>query len=451
MHATTGRFAMPVRHYGFPDGFKFGASTAAYQIEGAWNADAKGLSIWDVFAHTPGNMENGDTGDVACDHYNRMPSDVALMKRLGLQAYRFSISWSRVLPEGRGRANDAGLDFYDRLVDRLLRAGIEPFVTLYHWDLPHALQENGRGWLNRDTASHFADYAALMVKRLGDRVQRWSTFNEPEVIIAGYTGRGLAPGYGQPALGYAAGHGLMLAHGRAMQAIRACRPNVESGIVLNFVPWYPADESAAAKAHARRRWTMSYGWYLDALMNARYPDVVHDHCEQNGYPFDVQPGDLALIAQKLDFLGINFYTRFIVDAQDRVVQPGPEKPVTLMGWEIYPQSFTDMLLQMNREYRDLPPIYITENGAALADPVRSRDILDVNRMRYLHDHIGAVAAAVRKGVDVRGYFVWSLMDNLEWSLGYGKTFGLVHVDRKTLRRRIKDSGKWYREVIRTNS
>jgi beta-glucosidase len=450
MSATkSARFPVPVVNYGFPQGFKFGASTAAYQIEGGWNADGKGKSIWDVFSHIPGNMHNNDTGDVACDHYNRMPQDVALMKRLGLDAYRFSASWSRVLPEGRGKVNEAGLDFYDRLVDRLLKAGIDPFITLYHWDLPHALQEKRWGWLNPDTGHHFADYSTLMVKRLGDRIKHWATFNEPEVIVAGYIGKGLAPGYDDPSLGYQAGHGLMVAHGRAIQAMRAARSGLQSGIVLNFVPIYPSDDTEEARAQARRRWTLSYGWFLDALLKGAYPNDLVDHCADKGFPFGVEPGQPALIAQKLDFLGINFYTRFMVNGKGESIPPAPGAPITQMGWEIYPKSFTDMLVEMHKEY-ELPPVYITENGAALDDIVRKSRVRDEHRMRYLHEHIAAVRAAAAAGVDVRGYFVWSLMDNLEWSLGYSKTFGLIHVDRQTMRRRLKDSGKWYREMIGVN-
>lgn len=444
------RFPVPVVDYQFPAGFKFGASTAAYQIEGGWNADGKGKSIWDVFSHVPGNMNNGDTGDVACDHYNRMPEDVKLMKQLGLGAYRFSASWSRVMPAGRGKVNEAGLDFYDRLVDRLLKAGITPFITLYHWDLPQALQENRWGWLNPDTGSYFADYATLMVKRLGDRIQHWATFNEPEVIVAGYIGKGLAPGYDDQSLGYQAGHGLMVAHGRAMQAMRAARPGLQQGIVLNFAPIYPSEDTDEARAQARKRWTMSYGWYLDALLKGAYPNEVFDLCEDKQFPFKVWHGEPALIAQKLDFLGINFYTRFMVNGKGDTVPPAKDAPITQMGWEIYPRSFTEMLVTMNNEY-ELPPVYITENGAALDDVVRKSAIRDEHRMRYLHEHILAVRAAVAAGVDVRGYFVWSLMDNLEWSLGYSKTFGLIHVDRDTMQRRMKDSARWYREAIRANT
>jgi beta-glucosidase len=432
---------------GLPKSFIFGASTAAYQIEGAWNQDGKGPSIWDHYFHESGVPAPGaDNGDVACDHYNRWPEDVRLMKKLNLDAYRFSLSWSRVLPDGRGRVNQAGMDFYDKLVDGLLAKGIDPFVTLYHWDLPMALQRNWRGWLHRDTGSAFADYAALMVKRLGDRVKHWSTFNEPEVIIAGYTGKSLAPAENDPENGFQAGHNLLLAHGQALQALRACRSDGQYGIVLNFVPIDPVDADPETALAASRRWQTAYSWYLDGILKAHYPDAVFDKCSQEGSQLYIRAGDMALISQAIDFLGINFYTRFIVDRIGQVVRTGDAQR-TQMDWEIHPASFDRMLIAMNEQY-ELPPIYITENGAALDDILKGKRVSDAQRIQYLHDHLGAVAKAVRKGVDVRGYFVWSLMDNLEWSLGFAKTFGLVHVNRQSMARTVKDSGWWYRDVIR---
>lgn len=442
------RYSAPVVNYNFPDGFIWGASTSAYQIEGAPAEDGKGRSNWDAFSHLPGKMHNGDTGDVACDHYHKWQSDVRLMKRLGLDAYRFSISWSRVLPHGRGRVNTRGLDFYDRLTDRLLAKGITPFATLYHWDLPESLQEFGRGWLSRDVLNYFADYAAVMVKRLGDRVKHWSTLNEPEVIVAGYTGTSLAPGYNDPSLKHHAGHNLMVAHGLAVRAMRAAVSDLQCGIVLNLVPIYPLDNSIESVVAARQRWSLNYGWYLDALLNGYYPNAVYDYCAANDHIFPVYAGDAALIAQKLDFLGINFYTRFVVDGEGKTHDtPGVER--TQMGWEIYPQSLTEMLVAMQDDY-NLPPIYITENGAALDDVFKSGHVADSHRINYLHSHLLALRKAVRAGVDVRGYFVWTLMDNLEWSLGFAKTFGLIHVNRKTLKRTVKDSGLWYRDVIAAN-
>jgi beta-glucosidase len=373
-----------------------------------------------------------------------MPKDVQLIKRLGLKAYRFSTAWPRVLPIGHGKVNEAGLDFYDRLVDNLLDAEIEPFLTLYHWDLPEALSVKG-GWLNRDTGAYFADYAALMVRRLGDRVRRWTTFNEPEVIVAGYIGTGLAPGANDQTLGAQVGHNLLVAHGQALQAIRAIDPALEAGIVLNLVPVEPLTPAAAPAA--QRRWDINYGWYLDALFKASYPDVVLDG-KGNG-PIAVKPGDMALIAQRMDFLGINYYLRLVVNEQGETC-PVPGAKKTQMDWEIYPRALGDMLVDLSQKYR-LPPIYITENGAALDDTVVAGRIHDADRIKYLHEHLQAIESAIAGGADVRGYFIWSLMDNLEWSLGFAKTFGIVHVHRKTLKRTIKDSGFWYRDVIRANT
>lgn len=435
------RWPVPAGRYKLKPRFVWGAATSAGQIEGAHDADGRGPSIWDEYFRLRPHL---DDGQVACDHYNRMEEDVRLMKKMGLKAYRFSISWSRVLPAGKGRVNEAGMAFYDRLVDTLLASGIEPYVTLYHWDLPLALEKSG-GWRDRDTCAHFADYAALMVKRLGDRVKHWTTFNEPEVIVAGYIGEGLAPGLNDKTTGAQVGHHLMVAHGMAVKAIRCIDRELKVGIVLNLVPCHAANE--AARDAAARRWDINYGWYLDALFAARYPEVVLEG-KGNG-ELAVAPGDMALISQRLDFVGINYYLRLVIDEQgEAVAVPGAD--VTQMGWEIHPRSLGDMLIDVNEKYR-LPAVYITENGAALDDTLKDGRVHDGGRIKYLHGHLKALARATRHGVDLRGYFVWSLMDNLEWSLGYGKTFGLVHVDRKTLDRTVKDSGRWYRDVIRANS
>lgn len=426
-----------------PKDFIFGASTAAYQIEGAWNQDGKGLSFWDIFSHVSGNMTGGDNGDVACDHYNRVAEDVSLMKQMSLDAYRFSISWSRVMPNGRGAVNPKGLDFYDRLVDALLEAGIDPYPTLYHWDLPQGIHELG-GWLNRDSAHYFADYAAVVARRLADRVKHFSTFNELEVIVAGYTGRGLAPGFDSPRLATPAGHNLLRAHGHGLQALRANAPGAACGIVLNFVPIDPADRKKATALAAQRRWRTSYGWFLDGILKRVYPPEIMEATAQG--LLSIHPEDMTVIGQKIDFLGINYYTRFVVDTRGDII-PVPGADTTLMGWEIRPRSLTDMLVDMKAEYPNLPPVYITENGAALTDELKDGRVQDAKRIAYLDQHLRALNLAVKRGVDVRGYFVWSLMDNLEWSLGYAKTFGLIHVDRTTLARTIKDSGHWYRRLI----
>lgn len=438
-----------VRDYNLPHGFVFGASTSAYQVEGAAFEGGRGQSIWEPFLRKP-HTPPYDLGDVTCDHYNRYREDVALMKAMGLDAYRFSISWPRVLPNGEGKVNETGLDFYDRLVDELLAAGIDPYVTLYHWDLPLALQKRYHGWFHRETAYAFADYSALMVKRLGDRVKKWATLNEPEVIIAGYISSGMAPGMNLPRSGHRVGHHLLLGHALGTQAMRAARSDIECGIVLNLVPIDPVDPNNEKQcAAARDRWTMSYAWYLDAMLNGHYPDIVHDALDRSDSGNPVKPLDMSLIAQKLDFLGINYYTRFLANEKGDIVET-PDVDRTQMGWEMVPDSFTKMLVDLNREY-EMPPVYITENGAALNDTVSRGRINDRGRIKYLDDHIGAVARAIKGGADVRGYFAWSLMDNLEWPLGFAKTFGLIHVDRTTLDRTVKDSGLWYAKVIAKNS
>lgn len=435
--AKAGR--LPVPTLKLPGDFVFGASTSAYQIEGAVDRAkyGRGPSIWEKYFDQRPHL---DRGDVACDHYNRMAADVRMIKRMGLDAYRFSISWPRILPDGFGKVNEQGLAFYDRLIDELLKHGIEPYLTLYHWDLPQALEDLG-GWQSREVAKYFADFAALAVQRWGHKVKHWCTFNEPEVIVAGYIGGGLAPGMENPALRVKVAHNLMYAHGLAIQAMRAIEPANRYGIVLNLVPVEPLNEGS--RVQARLHWQRNYAIYLDALLKGFYPDVVLDEAEATGAK--IQAGDMALICQKLDYLGINWYLRHVVDETGRVIDvPGAEK--TQMGWEICAPALTRMLVAMHGEYR-LPPIYITENGAALDDAVKSGRVRDEHRTRYIRDHIKAIEAAYLKGVNVRGYFAWSLMDNLEWSLGFSKTFGIVHVDRRTLKRTVKDSGLWYRDLI----
>ena len=431
----------------FPSDFAWGAATAAYQIEGAFNEGGRGESIWDRFSHTPGKVQNGDTGDVACDHYHRYREDIALMKQLGLKAYRFSVSWPRVLPNGRGAANRAGLDFYDRLVDQLLEANIQPFLTLYHWDLPQALQDKG-GWANRDTCGYFADYATLMSMRLADRVKYWTTFNEPGVVawIGNYTGEH-APGFTDMKLAMHVTHHLLVAHGLATQAIRTVAPEVNFGIVLDFAPPEPANDTEANRAAAETIWQRGSALFLDPLFRGHYPHGVQPFVEECEVP--VQPGDHALIQQPLDYLGVNFYRRIVFDEQGKEVRvPGAE--YTEMDWEVHAPAFKRLLLRLTNEYH-LPPIYITENGAAFADEVsRDGQVHDERRVNYLREHLGAVREAMSDGADIRGYFAWSLLDNFEWAKGYSKRFGIVYVDYPTQRRIIKDSGKWYAQVIAQN-
>jgi beta-glucosidase len=433
--------------YKFPNNFLWGAATASYQIEGAWNADGKGESIWDRFSHTPGKITNGDTGDVACDHYHRYQDDIALMRQLGLKAYRFSTAWTRVLPAGRGTVNAAGLDFYDRLVDRLLAANIEPFLTLYHWDLPQALQDLG-GWTNHDVGLDFADYAVLMVKRLSDRVRYWATFNEPGVVaFDGYLSGEHAPGEQDIVKARQVAHNLMVAHGLAVQAIRAANPNLQVGIVLNQWGADAADDNPASIANASRAWNSGETNFLHPIFRGHYHP---EHVEFAGETMPkIQSGDMALIAQKLDFLGINFYSRNLYDANGHVdTVPGSE--YTEMGWEVCAPALRRMLNKIKADY-NVPPIYITENGASFPDEVGPNGkIHDPRRLDYLRQHFIQTRLAMQDGVDVRGYFVWSLLDNFEWGHGYTKRFGIVRVDYNTQKRTIKDSGEWYSRVIAAN-
>jgi beta-glucosidase len=428
----------------FPDGFVWGAATAAYQIEGATDADGRGPSIWDRFAHTPGRVSNGETGDVACDHYHRYREDVALMAELGLDSYRFSIAWPRVLPEGTGRVNEAGLDFYDRLVDELLAHGISPHATLYHWDLPQALETAG-GWPARPTAEAFAEYAGVVAARLGDRVQHIATLNEPYVVAHhGYRIGSHAPGRQDPEAALAAAHHLLVAHGLAVQAIRAVAPHTAAGIVLNFHPAHAAsghmlDQEAATRAHDQVN-----RWFLDPVTGRGYPeDTVHTF----GWRRDeVLAGDMELIAAPLDFLGVNYYCRHIVRSPHLPqLPPRLQEEQTEMGWEVYPAGLTEVLEFVASRTDDVP-LYVTENGAAY--PVDGDPTRDPERVSFLHRHFEAARAALERGVPLRGYFVWSLLDNFEWHHGYAHRFGIVHVDFDTLERRVRDSGRFLAGVAR---
>jgi len=436
-----------MKTYKFPHNFIWGAASAAYQVEGAWNEDGRGESIWDRFSHTPGNVSNGDTGDIACDHYHRWEEDISLMRRLGLKAYRFSTAWSRVLPNGRGRINPKGLDFYDRLVDRLCAANIEPLLTLYHWDLPQALQDEG-GWDNRNTAHAFADYATLMVKHLGDRVKYWTTFNEPSVITyIGFLTGEHAPGVKDQRMAYQVAHHLLLAHGLGVRTIRAAKPDVNAGIVLNLWPAEPASDSIEDEAAANKSWNERETLFIDPLFKGHYPPAVYDMVGKN-MP-KIHDGDMAVIAQKLDYVGINFYSRHVVSAKGELKEIAGSE-YTEMGWEVCAPAMRRMLVKINREY-DLPPIFITENGVAFKDEISADGkVHDPRRIEYLKNHFIQTRLAMLDGVDVRGYMVWSLVDNFEWGHGFSKRFGLIYTDYATQRRVIKDSGEWYAEVIRKN-
>lgn len=438
----------------FPSGFLWGASTAAYQIEGAWDEDGKGESIWDRFSHTSGRIANGDTGDVACDHYHRWREDVGLMKELGLQAYRFSVSWSRVLADGRGAVNPAGLDFYDRLVDALLEASIEPFLTLYHWDLPQALQDRG-GWPARLAAEAFVEYADLVSRRLGDRVKYWTTFNEPFVsAFVGYLEGRHAPGSSDRGEALAAAHHLLLSHGWAVPVIRRNAPEAQAGIALNLAGRVPASPSVADRAAAWQKDGVINRWFLDPLSARGYPADIVAHY---GHPMHfVRPGDMEAMAVPLDYLGVNYYSRDIVRSAE-VAEEDNAPPTTFanpeqtdMGWEVYPEGLYDILGRLHFDYC-FPALYVTENGAAYPDQIDpDGSVDDPLRIAYLEQHLKAAARAIAAGVPLRGYFVWSLLDNFEWGHGYSKRFGLIYVDYATQRRVLKSSAKWYGRVIAAN-
>src|SRR5579875_68813 len=443
----------------FPADFLWGAATASYQVEGATREDGRGVSIWDQFTAIPGNVQRGENGDIAADHYHRMPEDVALMAELGLNAYRFSIAWPRILPQGTGTVNERGLDFYDRLVDALLERGITPFVTLYHWDLQLALHEQN-GWVNRETAFAFADFAEVVAQRLADRVDNWTTLNEPWCsAYLGYETGVHAPGIRDKQAAYTAAHHLLLAHGLALSRLQAYRRrSTQLGITLNLAPVYPANNDLETLHAVELADKMSNRWFLDPIFRGKYPEGLFDDAGIVQPP--IQDRDLAIIATPIDFLGVNNYSRSLIRA--RVAENGsgeavardyehiaaePDSLYTAMGWEVYPQALTDVLV---RVYRDYAPrsIIVTENGAAFADHWDGDgSVSDPQRLHYLSEHLQALGKARIQGVPIRGYFVWSLLDNFEWAEGYSKRFGIVYVDYPTQRRIIKDSGRWYAAFI----
>jgi beta-glucosidase len=438
----------------FPPGFLWGAATSAYQIEGSPLADGAGPSIWERFCGTPGKVRDGDTGLVACDHYRRWKEDVAVMKSLGLKAYRFSIAWSRILPEGRGAVNPGGLAFYDRLVDELLANGIEPLVTLYHWDLPAALDNLG-GWLNADIAHWFADYADVVYRKLDGRVKKWVTLNEPWVVTdGGYLHGALAPGHSNKYEAPIATHHLMRAHGAAVQAYRATGKH-EIGLVVNLEPKYAASASPEDVAAQARAEAYMNRQYLDPVFKGSYPAELRE-IFGDAWP-EWPQADFDLIGQKLDFIGVNYYTRNVTrnDPNSWPLRAAmvrqPRHTYTDVGWEVWPQGLADTLLWVKQRYGDIP-LYVTENGAAFFDPPTAEGgvVNDPLRVAYLRKHIRAVHDAIAAGADVRGYFCWSLLDNFEWALGYSKRFGIVHVDYATLERTPKDSARYYAQVIAGN-
>jgi beta-glucosidase len=449
----------------FPTGFVWGAATAAFQIEGSTTVDGRSDSIWDEFCRRPGAVAGGDTGDPGADHYRRFERDVALMSELGLGAYRFSIAWPRIRPDGAG-VNARGLDFYERLVDRLLEHNIAPWATLYHWDLPQALEQCG-GWANRDTAYRFDDYAQAVLARLGDRVPVWTTLNEPWcAAFLGYAKGIHAPGRTEPGSAVAAVHHLLLAHGLGMARIRELAPASQAGLTLNLYPVVPADPRSVSDVDAARRIDgLQNRIFLDPVLRGEYPgDMVAD-LAPFGLAGHVQEGDLEIISAPVDMLGVNYYRGYTVTAgPGDVAQDGPSEwvgaerigflsqglPLTDSGWEVQPPGLTDVLVRLHRDYPHVP-LHVTENGAAYRDLIDSDgQIRDHQRIAFLDSHLRAAHAAIELGVDLRGYFYWSLLDNFEWAEGYSKRFGIVHVDYASQRRTPKRSAYWYARVIADN-
>ncbi|HOP74320.1 MAG TPA: GH1 family beta-glucosidase [Bacillota bacterium] len=435
----------------FPPDFLWGTATASYQIEGAVHEDGRGLSIWDTFSHTPGKIANGDTGDVACDHYHRFETDIHIMKEIGLNAYRASITWSRILPDGKGQLNRKGIDFYNRLTDTLLDAGIQPMYTLFHWDLPEGLQKLG-GWANRDLTEYFRDYCAIIFQHLGDRVHYWITLNEPSVhTYLGHLYGTHAPGLTDWKTATQTAHHLLVAHGLAVQAFREGGFPGSIGITLNINHFEAAGDTAEHRQAAQRMDGLWNRWYLDPLFKQSYPADIWELYENHRFTPSMKAGDLALISQPLDFLGINYYYREIIHADPTIPvlqasASSPPPPITAMGWEIFPDGLYHVLTRIKREYTSIP-IYITENGAAFPDVLQNGTVQDTPRIDYLKKHFQAAAEALAAGVDLRGYFIWSLLDNFEWACGYEKRFGIIYIDYATQQRYWKQSAYWLKDFL----
>lgn len=440
----------------FPKGFLWGTASASYQIEGGWNEDGKGESVWDRFSHTPDKIKHGDSGDVACDFYHRYQDDIALMADLGLNAARISLSWPRIMPLGKGPVNQKGLDFYSRVVDQMLKRNIQPWVTLYHWDLPQALEDVG-GWPNRDLAEYFRDYAAAVADSLGDRVKHWMAFNEPWIFtILGYLMGIHAPGRRDAAQAIRATHTVNLAQGMAIKALRESRNKPEAvGTAFSMSPVHPKTGSHEDRS-AAERWHRFYNlWFLEPVMHGKYPEAyvegaVEDHVE-------MRAGDMDTIKAPLDFIGINLYTRAVVahEPQDRnmgvrQVRAGGEE-VTDFGWEVYPQALSEMILRISKDYSGIP-LYVTENGCSYGDkPGPDRKVNDQRRVSFLRRFIAEVGRAMQAGADVRGYFLWTFTDNFEWAEGFQQRFGIVYCDFETQERIVKESGHWYSKLARSGA
>jgi beta-glucosidase len=443
----------------FPKDFIFGAATAAYQVEGAWNEDGRGPSVWDTFSHTPGKIHNNENGDVAADHYHRYRDDIKLMKQMNLKGYRLSISWSRIFPKGTGAVNEAGARFYDNLINELLKAGIEPNVTLFHWDLPQALSDKG-GWPDRGIIDAFANYAEFCFKRYGDRVKKWATFNEAYIIaIGGYQTGAFAPGLKDPKLAIQASHHINLSHAAAYERFKKLGISGEVGIVHCLSPVHNMDGSKAAQQKMKMVDGMWNRWFLEPSLKGSYPADVMTVLKGHGIAPVILDGDMEKIKNnRPDFLGVNYYFRFRlydgeVDSSMNWLsqinsQPVPDAKYTEMGWEIYPKGLYELLTWISSEYPPIP-LYVTENGMAAPDIVRQdKSIDDEDRKEYLREHLESCLKAISEGVNLKGYYYWSLMDNFEWAKGYSKRFGLIYIDYTTQSRTIKKSGQWYTDFIK---
>jgi beta-glucosidase len=438
----------------FPKDFLWGTATSSYQIEGAYNEDGKGESIWDRFSHEPGKIKNNENGDIACDHYHLYKEDIKLLKQLGVNTYRFSISWPRVFPEGKGKINKKGIDFYKRLTDSLLQEGIKPAITLYHWDLPQKLQLIG-GWANREITDYFEHYSEAVFKELGDIVPIWMTHNEPQVVSCLGNELGIhAPGIKDISTALAVSHDLLLSHGKSLKVYRDMGFKGEIGIAVNTWPIYPASESKEDRRAADICNSRNMGWYLDPIFKGQYPKLALESYKGEAELPVIQEGDMELISAPIDFLGINYYSRNVIkhDARSKSGMSGvaTESEKNILGWDIYPQGLYDVLTWLNKEYNGIK-MMITENGRPCEDRVnKDGRIDDENRIDYIKNHLIQANRAIYDGVNLTGYYLWSFMDNFEWAEGYWARFGMVHVDFETLKRTVKDSGYWYQKVIKEN-